>query len=80
MPDQNPTPSPNAVICLHCGERIESRHRHDFVCCGCPEETQICVDGGHDYQRRVYGPKAHWREEDTGEIGPFPKQESLGDA
>lgn len=39
----------NAVKCLSCGEVLESKHRHDFRCCGCYNET--ACDGGLDYQR-----------------------------
>lgn len=39
----------NAVKCLACNKVIESKHRHDFVCCGCSNET--AVDGGLSYQR-----------------------------
>lgn len=37
------------VRCKRCGEVLESRHRHDFVQCSCPNET--FVDGGNDYLR-----------------------------
>lgn len=40
----------NAAQCLQCKDIIESKHRHDFVCCSC---GAICVDGGHDYLKRV---------------------------
>lgn len=39
----------NMAKCLICGDVIESKHRHDFVRCGCGE---IFVDGGKDYLRR----------------------------
>lgn len=39
----------NSVICLACGEKLVSNHRHDFVSCKCENET-FC-DGGVDYQR-----------------------------
>ena len=35
--------------CLECGKIIESKHRHDFVKCGCKNEA--FVDGGYDYFR-----------------------------
>lgn len=41
----------NMVKCNHCGDIIESRHRHDFVFCSC---GRVAVDGGHAYLRRVY--------------------------
>lgn len=37
------------VKCLECGKTIESKHRHDYVTCGCPNQTM--VDGGNDYCR-----------------------------
>ena len=39
----------NAVRCLSCNVELESKHRHDFQCCGC--ENQSFVDGGYDYSR-----------------------------
>lgn len=39
----------NAVKCLVCDKIIESKYQHNFVCCGCKNET--CVDGGLVYQR-----------------------------
>ena len=39
----------NAVKCLSCNTVLESKHRHDFQCCGC--ENQTSVDGGYDYSR-----------------------------
>lgn len=32
--------------CPHCGEVVRSKHRHDFVACGC---GKTAVDGGDDY-------------------------------
>jgi hypothetical protein len=40
----------NAAVCLSCGDKIFSRHRHDFVNCTC---GAIWVDGGQEYLRRV---------------------------
>lgn len=37
------------IKCLECGTILESKHRHDFVTCGCKNET--FVDGGKDYLR-----------------------------
>lgn len=49
----------NQVRCNHCGEEPWSGSRHDFVACGCVcEEHRVCVDGGMDYLRRVFGPKS----------------------
>jgi hypothetical protein len=41
----------NAIQCVHCGDVIESRHRHDFVTCSC---GCCSVDGGTDYLRRGF--------------------------
>jgi len=40
----------NAVLCLSCGDKIVSKHRHDFVTCTC---GAVSVDGGQEYLRRV---------------------------
>lgn len=40
----------NSARCTHCGEEIESTHRHDFRSCSC---GKMAVDGGHDYIRRI---------------------------
>ena len=42
----------NEVECLKCGQRIHSKHRHDFVRCQC---GNIAVDGGMAYLKRVGG-------------------------
>lgn len=39
----------NAVKCLSCDTTLESKHRHDFQCCRCDNQTS--VDGGKDYSR-----------------------------
>lgn len=39
----------NAVKCLVCEKVIESKYRHNFVVCGCSNET--FTDGGLAYQR-----------------------------
>lgn len=36
------------VRCLHCGDVIQSMHRHDFVRCKC---GKIFIDGGGEYTR-----------------------------
>lgn len=41
----------NKAQCLICGDEIESTHRHHFVACSC---GNIAVDGGREYQRRVF--------------------------
>jgi len=35
---------------LSCGDKIVSKHRHDFVTCTC---GAVSVDGGQSYLRRV---------------------------
>ena len=40
----------NTAVCLSCGDKIFSMHRHDFVTCTC---GAISVDGGQSYLRRV---------------------------
>ena len=40
----------NTVVCLSCGDKIVSKHRHDFVTCTC---GAVSVDGGQSYLRRV---------------------------
>lgn len=39
----------NKCQCRHCGDIIESKHRHDFVSCKC---GAIFTDGGTAYIRR----------------------------
>jgi hypothetical protein len=39
----------NKCQCRSCGDIIESKHRHDFVRCGC---GAIFTDGGTSYIRR----------------------------
>ena len=39
----------NAVKCLVCNTVLESKYRHNYSQCNCPNET--AVDGGLDYQR-----------------------------
>lgn len=58
----------NAIRCRHCGETIESKHRHDFVTHTCEKmretsgkEAFIAVDGGKDYGRRL-GSRDNWEE------------------
>lgn len=58
----------NAVDCLVCGARIESKHAHDWRRCKCPDESFVFVDGGSEYTRRGWGPKSHWREVTSGRV------------
>lgn len=44
----------NKCKCLKCGDIIESKHRHDWVQCGC---GAIYTDGGLSYCRRGWDPK-----------------------
>ena len=39
----------NKIKCLKCNTILESKSRHDFQICSCP--NQAFTDGGHDYQR-----------------------------
>jgi hypothetical protein len=39
----------NAVRCRLCDAVLESKHRHDYRTCDCPNQTM--VDGGLAYQR-----------------------------
>ena len=39
----------NSVKCLMCNTILESKHRHDFVMCPCPNQT--FTDGGLSYNR-----------------------------
>ena len=38
----------NAVKCLVCNSVLESKYRHNYVQCRCPNE--VSTDGGLDYQ------------------------------
>ena len=37
------------IRCRECDMILESKHRHDFQKCNCPNES--FVDGGNDYLR-----------------------------
>ena len=39
----------NAIKCLQCNTVLESKYRHDFQSCSCP--NQAFVDGGLSYNR-----------------------------
>lgn len=39
----------NSVKCLECNVILVSRHRHDYVTCGCPNDAM--ADGGTEYER-----------------------------
>ena len=49
----------NQVKCNHCGDIIESKHRHDVHSCKC---GRVSVDGGHDYLRRCYKAEGDYEE------------------
>jgi len=52
----------NKIQCLHCGDIIESKHRHDFKSCIC---GKVFVDGGKACKRRGYPggkPEDHYKE------------------
>ena len=40
-----------SIKCLVCNTILESKHRHDYVKCHCPNET--ACDGGLEYQRTL---------------------------
>jgi hypothetical protein len=39
----------STATCKKCGDVLISRHRHDYVMCGCDNKTML--DGGTEYQR-----------------------------
>lgn len=39
----------NKIKCLECNTELESKYRHDFQSCDCP--NQAFTDGGNDYMR-----------------------------
>lgn len=39
----------NTATCRHCRDTLISKHRYDFVTCGC---GKISIDGGNDYMKR----------------------------
>ena len=41
----------NSVKCLICNTILESKYRHNYVKCHCPNET--ACDGGLEYQRTL---------------------------
>lgn len=47
----------NSAKCLKCGDKIISKHRHDYVTCSC---GNISVDGGLDYCRRSFKDMETW--------------------
>ena len=59
---QEPKRQLNCVQCHECGDIILSKHRHDFRFCVC---TNVAVDGGAAYIRRVYKKPDSWTEIST---------------
>ena len=51
------------IKCLKCDIILESKHVHDFVACKCKGEKKTYLDGGHDYQRILWGGKGGDMEE-----------------
>jgi hypothetical protein len=52
----------NAIKCLHCGDIIYSRARHDFHTCSCDlNDRGIAIDGGFDLCRICQGPNAKYK-------------------
>ena len=49
----------NQIRCKHCGDIIESKHRHDSRSCKC---GRVTVDCGHDYLRRCYKEEGDYEE------------------
>lgn len=52
------------VICLHCGDIIQSMYRHDFKWCSC---HSVATDGGGDYLHMNYAENAVYRILEDGE-------------
>ena len=47
----------NSAKCLKCGDKIVSKHKHDYITCSC---GNVSVDGGLDYCRRVFKDIESW--------------------
>lgn len=66
----------NRCRCMTCGEIIESKSVHDWVCCKCFYEnhgkTGCFTDGGHEYIRRGGNPEYI---EDMDETRPYTDEE-----
>ena len=66
----------NRCRCMSCGEIIESKSVHDWVCCKCFHEsfgkTGIFIDGGTDYFR--WGGQPEYME-DLSETRPYTDEE-----
>ena len=57
LESKSPPLTRNAIRCGNCNAVIESKNRHDFVTCPCGD---VSVDGGLDYDRVVFHPRAKW--------------------
>lgn len=66
----------NRCKCLNCGEIIESKTVHDWVCCSCFHKsngkTGCFLDGGTEYLRRGGHPEFI---EDMTETRPYTDEE-----
>ena len=49
----------NKIKCNHCGDIIESIHRHDFKWCKC---RKVSVDGGKEYLKRSFEKEEDYEE------------------
>lgn len=47
----------NSAKCLKCGDKIVSKHRHNYITCSC---GNVSVDGGLDYCRRSFKEMDTW--------------------
>lgn len=59
----------NAVRCRKCGTYLVSKHRHDYLVCGC--SAQVMVDGGKDYLRRGWNSNLGKSEELIEELSEY---------
>lgn len=66
----------NAIRCKKCGEVLESKHVHDWVCCKCFRESDgregCFCDGGLEYLRHSGNPEDY---ESLCETRPFTDEE-----
>ena len=67
----------NSIRCKKCGEILESKSRHNFVCCSCFQKSDgkegVACDGGHDYLRRLASSPDDF--EDLSETRPYTEEE-----
>lgn len=72
----------NAAKCNDCGEIVESRLTHEMRGCACfragSTKKGVAVDGGHAYQRVLFGTEAdfedlsEWEDEEDEKSSPAP--------